>query len=137
VVEVLLTQRLRIVVGSEAGSKWMRDDLLMRRRQDKPVHVLQRSNHMKLYDVPKSSGRGGSCRSQATGSRPQRLARAQQSRFNDNVTGRPPEAAYLLRGENNAQANLILNHTPWSDEQCPPRVEAYSPALAGFLLELL
>jgi hypothetical protein len=59
VVEVLLTQPLWIVVGSEAGSKRMRDDLLTRRRQDKPVHVLQGSNHMKLYDVPKSSGRGG------------------------------------------------------------------------------
>ncbi len=29
--------------------------------KDKHVHVLQGSNHMKLYDVPKSSGRGGQC----------------------------------------------------------------------------
>ncbi len=42
--------------------------------------------------------------------------RAQQLGLNDNLMEPPPEAAYLLSGESNAQANL--DHTPWSHEQC-------------------
>jgi hypothetical protein len=41
---------------------------------------------------------------------------AQQSSLTDNLMEPPPEAAYLLSGESNAQANL--DHTPWSHEQC-------------------
>ena len=41
---------------------------------------------------------------------------AQQSTLTDNLMEPPPEAAYLLSGESNAQANL--DHTPWSHEQC-------------------
>jgi hypothetical protein len=41
---------------------------------------------------------------------------AQQSSLTDNLMGPPPEAAHLLSGESNAQANL--DHTPWSHEQC-------------------
>ena len=52
--DVFLTQPLMIVAGSEAGSKWMSDDLLKRAAsKDKHLHVVQGSNHMKLYDVPK------------------------------------------------------------------------------------
>lgn len=52
--EVFLTQPLQIVVGSEAGSKWMSDDLFKRAAsKDKHLHVMQGSNHMKMYDVPK------------------------------------------------------------------------------------
>jgi fermentation-respiration switch protein FrsA (DUF1100 family) len=52
--DVYLTQPLQIVVGSEAGSKWMSDDLFKRAAsKDKHLHVVQGSNHMKLYDVPK------------------------------------------------------------------------------------
>lgn len=52
--DVFLTQPLMIVAGSEAGSKWMSDDLLRRAAsKDKHLHVVQGSNHMKLYDVPK------------------------------------------------------------------------------------
>lgn len=52
--DVFLTQPLMIVAGSEAGSKWMSDDLLKRAAsKDKHLHMVQGSNHMKLYDVPK------------------------------------------------------------------------------------
>jgi fermentation-respiration switch protein FrsA (DUF1100 family) len=52
--EVFLTQPLQIVVGSEAGSKWMSDDLLKRAgSKDKHMHIVKGSNHMKLYDVPR------------------------------------------------------------------------------------
>lgn len=52
--EVFLTQPLQIVVGSDAGSKWMSDDLLKRAAsKDKRMHIVQGSNHMKLYDVTK------------------------------------------------------------------------------------
>ena len=52
--EVFLTQPLQIIVGSDAGSKWMSDDLWKRAAsKDKTMHVVQGSNHMKLYDVAK------------------------------------------------------------------------------------
>lgn len=52
--EAFLTQPLMLVVGNEAGSKWMSDDLLKRAAsKDKHMHIVQGSNHMKLYDVPK------------------------------------------------------------------------------------
>jgi hypothetical protein len=56
--EVFLTQPLQIVVGS----KWMSDDLFKRAAsKDKHVHVLQGSNHMQLYDVPKYVDEAVSC----------------------------------------------------------------------------
>ncbi|WP_225562020.1 alpha/beta hydrolase [Rhodanobacter sp. DHB23] len=52
--EAFLTQPLLIVAGSVAGSKWMSDDLYARAAsQDKQFHVVDGSNHMQLYDVPK------------------------------------------------------------------------------------
>ena len=52
--DVFLTQPLLMVAGSDAGSKWMSDDLLARAAsKDKTLHVVEGSNHMKLYDVPK------------------------------------------------------------------------------------
>jgi fermentation-respiration switch protein FrsA (DUF1100 family) len=49
--EVFLTQPLQIVVGSEAGSKWMSDGLLARAAsKDKQMYVVKGSNHMQLYD---------------------------------------------------------------------------------------
>lgn len=51
--DVFLTQPLQIVVGSEAGSKWMSDDLFARAASaDKHAHVVKGANHMALYDVP-------------------------------------------------------------------------------------
>jgi fermentation-respiration switch protein FrsA (DUF1100 family) len=50
--EVFLTQPLMMVVGDRAGSKWMSDDLLKRAAsKDKHMHIVEGSNHMKLYDV--------------------------------------------------------------------------------------
>lgn len=50
--ESFLTQPLQIVVGSEAGSKWMSDDLYQRAAsQQKNLHVVKGANHMSLYDV--------------------------------------------------------------------------------------
>jgi fermentation-respiration switch protein FrsA (DUF1100 family) len=46
-----LTQPLQIVAGSEAGSKWMSDDLYERAAsKEKAFHVVEGSNHMQLYD---------------------------------------------------------------------------------------
>lgn len=52
--EAFLTQPLLVIAGSEAGSKWMSDDLLARAAStDKRLHVVQGANHMSLYDGEK------------------------------------------------------------------------------------
>lgn len=52
--DVYLTQPIQIVAGSEAGSKWMSDDLFKRAAStDKHFHVVRGSNHMDLYDGQK------------------------------------------------------------------------------------
>ncbi|MCT1367360.1 alpha/beta hydrolase [uncultured Kocuria sp.] len=52
--EAFLTQPLLIVAGSEAGSKWMSDDLYARAAStDKSFHVVEGANHMDLYDGEK------------------------------------------------------------------------------------
>lgn len=49
--EAFFTQPLQIIVGSNAGSKWMSDDLLSRAASDdKHMHVIDGANHMDLYD---------------------------------------------------------------------------------------
>lgn len=49
--EAFLTQPLLTVVGSNAGSKWMSDDLMERAAStDKTMHVIDGANHMNLYD---------------------------------------------------------------------------------------
>ncbi|MEU5382291.1 alpha/beta hydrolase [Kitasatospora cineracea] len=52
--EAFLTQPLLVVAGSEAGSKWMSDDLFARAAsKDKSFHVVEGANHMELYDGEK------------------------------------------------------------------------------------
>ena len=42
-----------MVVGGEAGSKWMSEDLVQRAAStDKTLHVVEGGNHMSFYDVP-------------------------------------------------------------------------------------
>ncbi len=49
--EAFFTQPLLVIAGSEAGSKWMSDDLYKRAAsQDKSLHVVEGANHMELYD---------------------------------------------------------------------------------------
>ena len=49
--EAFLTQPILSVAGSQAGSKWMSDDLLARAAStDKQMHVIDGANHMSLYD---------------------------------------------------------------------------------------
>lgn len=49
--EAFLIQPLLVIAGSDAGSKWMSDDLYKRAAsKEKQVHVVQGSNHMQLYD---------------------------------------------------------------------------------------
>ncbi|HFH3788665.1 alpha/beta hydrolase [Pseudomonas aeruginosa] len=49
--EAFLTQPLQIVAGTQAGSKWMSDDLLARAASsDKHMHLIEGANHMSLYD---------------------------------------------------------------------------------------
>lgn len=49
--EAFLTQPLLLIAGSEAGSKWMSDDLYERAAsEDKSFHVVAGANHMELYD---------------------------------------------------------------------------------------
>ncbi|WP_375170115.1 alpha/beta hydrolase [Marinobacter sp.] len=51
--EAFFTQPLQIVAGSDAGSKWMSDDLYERAAStDKQFHVVDGANHMSLYDIP-------------------------------------------------------------------------------------
>ena len=51
--ESFFTQPLQIVAGSDAGSKWMSDDLYERAASsDKKFHVVEGANHMSLYDIP-------------------------------------------------------------------------------------
>ncbi|MCB9917362.1 MAG: alpha/beta hydrolase [Planctomycetes bacterium] len=51
--EAFLTQPLLVIAGSEAGSKWMSDDLVKRAASsDKQLYVVEGANHMSLYDVP-------------------------------------------------------------------------------------
>ncbi|MEU6130534.1 alpha/beta hydrolase [Saccharopolyspora sp. NPDC047091] len=52
--EVFLTQPLLLIAGSDAGSKWMSDDLHERAASaDKSLHVVAGANHMSLYDGEK------------------------------------------------------------------------------------
>ncbi|RKT52425.1 alpha/beta hydrolase [Saccharothrix australiensis] len=52
--ETFLTQPLLLVAGSEAGSKWMSEDLYGRAAStDKSFHVVEGANHMSLYDGEK------------------------------------------------------------------------------------
>jgi len=49
--EAFLTQPLLTVVGSQAGSKWMSDDLMQRAgTKDKRQYVVGGANHMSMYD---------------------------------------------------------------------------------------
>lgn len=49
--EALFTQPLLMVVGSEAGSKWMSDGLINRAgSSDKSMYIVEGANHMSLYD---------------------------------------------------------------------------------------
>jgi fermentation-respiration switch protein FrsA (DUF1100 family) len=51
--EAFLTQPLLVIAGSEAGSKWMSDDLFERAAStDKTFHTVEGANHMELYDGP-------------------------------------------------------------------------------------
>jgi len=51
--EAFFTQPLQIVAGSEAGSKWMSDNLFARvASEDKQFHIVEGANHMSLYDMP-------------------------------------------------------------------------------------
>lgn len=50
--EAFLTQPLLTVVGSNAGSKWMSDDLMARAASnDKQMYIVDGANHMDLYDA--------------------------------------------------------------------------------------
>lgn len=49
--ETFLTQPLLTIVGSEAGSKWMSDDLIRRAgSSDKDMYIVKGANHMSMYD---------------------------------------------------------------------------------------
>ena len=49
--EAFMTQPLKMIVGSVAGSKWMSDDLLARAASnDKSLYSIEGANHMELYD---------------------------------------------------------------------------------------
>jgi hypothetical protein len=49
--EAFLTQPLLMVVGSEAGSKWMSDDLMKRAgSKKKDMYIVKGANHMSMYD---------------------------------------------------------------------------------------
>lgn len=52
--EFFLTQPILAVAGSQAGSRWMSEDLIHRAAsRDKQLHIVDGGNHMSFYDVPK------------------------------------------------------------------------------------
>lgn len=55
--EAYLTQPLLAVVGSNAGSKWMSDDMIARAASaDKKMHIVEGANHMDMYDGEREIG---------------------------------------------------------------------------------
>ncbi len=51
--EAFLTQPVLCIVGDEAGSKWMSDNLIARAAStDKQMRIVKGANHMSLYDQP-------------------------------------------------------------------------------------
>lgn len=49
--EAFLTQPILSIVGSNAGSKWMSEDLITRSAsQNKTLYIIEGANHMELYD---------------------------------------------------------------------------------------
>lgn len=51
--EAFLTQPLLMIAGSEAGSRWMSENLIERAASaDKQLIVIEGANHMSLYDLP-------------------------------------------------------------------------------------
>ena len=49
--EAFLTQPVLAIAGSQAGSKWMSEDLIKRAASaDKKLYVVEGANHMSLYD---------------------------------------------------------------------------------------
>lgn len=55
--EAYLTQPLLAVVGSNAGSKWMSDDMIARAASaDKKMHIVKGANHMDMYDGEREIG---------------------------------------------------------------------------------
>jgi fermentation-respiration switch protein FrsA (DUF1100 family) len=52
--EAFLTQPIIAIAGSVAGSKWMSEDLVNRAASTKKsLYIVEGSNHMELYDIPK------------------------------------------------------------------------------------
>lgn len=52
--DVFLTQPLLIIAGSEAGSRWMSEELYKcAASAEKSLHLVEGANHMQMYDVPK------------------------------------------------------------------------------------
>ena len=55
--EAFLIQPLMAVAGSNAGSKWMSEDLVNRAASEKKnLHIVEGANHMELYDGKKFVG---------------------------------------------------------------------------------
>ena len=51
--EAFLTQPLLMIAGSEAGSRWMSENLIERAASsDKSLIVIEGANHMSMYDQP-------------------------------------------------------------------------------------
>lgn len=52
--EAYFTQPLLVIAGSQAGSRWMSEDLYRRvASTDKSFHLIEGANHMSLYDGEK------------------------------------------------------------------------------------
>ncbi|XXF77735.1 alpha/beta hydrolase [Myxococcaceae bacterium GXIMD 01537] len=51
--ELLLTQPLRLIAGSKAGSRWHSETVFEKAAsRDKQLHIVEGANHMDLYDRP-------------------------------------------------------------------------------------
>ena len=52
-VDIFLTQPVLIVAGSQAGTRWMSEDLYKRAaNKDKNLHIVKGGTHISMYDKP-------------------------------------------------------------------------------------
>ena len=75
--EQLLTQPLRLIAGSRAGSLWFSQDAFRRAgSRDKSLHIVDGATHIAMYDTPEfvEQAMASSCRYTKTQARLRRRA---------------------------------------------------------------
>lgn len=51
--EIFLTQPMFVIAGSEAGTRWLTEDIYQRAAsQNKSIHLVDGATHISMYDIP-------------------------------------------------------------------------------------